>query len=63
MNIFGTLEMFFESGTEGVHWALEKAPSGFSKGKSYDGFFLEEGDYLEIYDPNTLHSRGGVRCF
>jgi len=59
MEIFGTLDNFFETGTEGVHWAIDKAPSGYSKGASYDDLFLlEEGDHLEIYDPETLYVKG-----
>lgn len=59
MNIFGKLNNFFETGTEGVCWALLKAPTGFAKYSTYENLFLlEEGDYLEVYDPDALYSRG-----
>lgn len=59
MDIFGNLYNYFETGTEGVYWALQKAPSGFVKYASYDDLFiLEDGDYLEIYDPHALYSGG-----
>ena len=57
MEVYGTLDNFWETGTEGVLWAIEKAPSGLQKGASYDDLFiLKEGDYLEIYDPDMLYA-------
>jgi len=59
IKIYGTLINHFETGTEGVWWALQKAPSGFAKGRSYeDLYLLHSGDVLEIYDPDALYSRG-----
>ena len=58
MEIYGTLDNYFETGMEGVYWALNNAPSGFVKYASHDDLFIiEDGDYLEIYDPNALYSQ------
>lgn len=57
MEVYGTLIDWFETGSEGIYWAIKKCPSGAAKGASYDDLlFLEEGDHLEIYCPNTLYS-------
>ena len=59
MTVFGKLNNFFETGTEGVCQALLRAPIGFEKYSTYDNLvLLEEGNYLEIYDPNALYSHG-----
>jgi len=59
MEIYGTLFNWYETGTEGVHWSINKAISGFAKSASYDDLFIiEEDDYLEIYDPENLYKNG-----
>ena len=59
MEIFGTLNKYFETGTEGVYWAIEKAPSGIVCGASRDDLYLiDENDFLEIYDPYSLYAYG-----
>ena len=59
MEVIGRLNNFFETGSEGVYWAIQKAAIGFQQGSSYDAlFYLEEGDYLEVYDINELYVHG-----
>ena len=59
IEIHGTLDSYFETGSEGVWWSIKKAPYGFAKGRSYDDlYYLENGDLLEIYDPYSLYSKG-----
>ena len=58
MEVYGTLIDWFETGSEGIHWGINKRPSGAAKGARYDDlFFLEEGDHLEIYCPDTLYTQ------
>lgn len=46
MGIYGTLEGFAETGTEGVIWSLIKDDK-----PSYDSLeFIEQGDYLQIFN-------------
>lgn len=59
MEIYGTLFDWFETGTEGVYWSINKTISGFEESAEYDDLFiLEEDDYLEIYDPENLYKNG-----
>jgi len=57
VEVYGTLINWFETGSEGINWVLKRCSSGPAKGTSYnDLLFLEEGDHLEIYCPNTLYT-------
>ena len=57
MELFGTLDDFFETGSEGIWWAIQRPPFGPEKGSSPAWLeFLKEGDYLEIYSPNDLYT-------
>ena len=57
MEVYGLLVDWFDTGSEGIHWAIQRAPTGAVKGASYvDLFFIEDSDYLEIYCPSTLYT-------
>ena len=57
MEIYGTLEDYFEAGPEGIWWAICRQPSAPIKGIPHTNIeFLDEGDYLEIYSPDELYA-------
>lgn len=57
---FGKLYLFFETGTEGIIWALNKKSS--DENTSYEDIvYLRDGDLLEVYDDNAnLFWRGHI---